>query len=211
MLGCYECYSTIESLYKNGSTGGVASTLGYFLLNRDIVDNVLVMRRSGTFLARTLNDCIKSCGSIYQNLPYDKMKDGKTGQIGKPCDMDDQYCFRISLFCSGVLKEDISKKQLRSLSSSERYFFQLKNKPFKCMFCRDHMGVNADVSVGDSQLHPKINHIIIHNEKGARIFNDAVDSGLIYIVREIDIDRIKHKQPYLFSGGILRWLLYQIR
>jgi len=208
---CYKAFSTIPELYAYGSTGGVATTLAYSLLKTGEVKGVLVSRRYETFIAKNLRDLLDSCGSIYEEFRYYKPRYGceEFAQIGKPCNIDARFNFSISLFCSSIYakqKEPISKKKLRKLSSTSRYVKALKHKPWMCRKCRDHLGVHADICVGDSQTHRKRNHVIVQSEEGFRIWNETVNQGWI-IAKPISLKLIHRRQPYLWGEVNVPWMV----
>lgn len=204
MLKCFEAYSKIPVLYENGSTSGIASTLAYYLLLKHFVKGVLVSKRYGTIVAKTLEDLVSCQGSIYENFNYalpDKNELKFLAQICKPCDVNDLFRYNISLFCSslyGNVQKPICKRTLLAKSSFSRAFLGFINKPLKCRFCHNHIGKNVDFSIGDSQYNRKINHVIVWSKKGVLVWDDAITSGFIG-AKKISFEDLKKNQPYLFG------------
>ena len=210
-MQCYVAYSNIPMLYANGSTGGVASTLAYYLLVQQYVKGVLVSKRYETFIARSLDELQVAQGSIYEHFPYTMPNAvDQLAQIGKPCNINRNFRYIICLFCSSLfatMQHPISKRELRSKSSIARYLMSLFNKPYECRRCQDHIGQTADISVGDSQHHEKHNHVILWTAKGQTIFHDAIQQQYIS-AKEIPFELIENTQPYLFSKlrMVKRWI-----
>ena len=207
-MKCFEAQSKISCLHDEGSTGGVASTLAYFLLQKKIVKGVLVSKRYKTFIAYSLEDLLKSQGSIYEYFPYTtpSIANG-LAQIGKPCDIDLRFKIKISLFCSSIysnIEHPITKDKLASESSFSRYFRGLKCKPFKCRHCIDHVGTRADFSVGDSQYNKKLNNVLVRNVEASKIWCQTINQGFVW-AKEINYEKVKQNQPFLFEQfGIVK-------
>lgn len=209
-MNYYKAYCKIPEIYKEASGGGVATGLAYHLLKSGYVQGVLVSRRYETFVAKGLNKLLESCGSIYEDFPYLKPDQNlkNLAQIGKPCDLDERFTFSISLFCSSMFSRQsnpITKKELRDLFWLQRYLKGLVNKPLRCRKCRDHIGYGADISVGDSQINPKLNHVIVWTEKGNNVWRESMDEHIIH-AKIIDLEVIKNRQPYLWKGGKVKWI-----
>jgi len=191
-LNCYIAYSKIPELYEKGSTGGVATTLAYCALSEGFVDGILCSRNKGTFIAYNLEDLTLSCGSIYGAFPYQKLKGDKLGQIGKPCDIDEGYFFKIGLFCSHT-----SHSQEFKINRENRPKISRLYTPLKCWLCRDHVSTRADISVGDTQYDPKLNVIIVRTSIGQEILNYSSKKNMIRC-NETTFSKIQKRQPYLW-------------
>jgi len=192
---CYKGCSRIPLLYEAGSTGGVATTLALAAIQGGFVDGMVVSRRYETFIAHNLDDLIKSCGSIYENYPYRNFKGNNLGQIGKPCDMNENYAFKISLFCSHT-----SRRQKEKINRKNRPHLSRINNTAKCWICKDHLGEESDISVGDTQIDPKQNILIIRTNKGLSILEYAKKMDILSLERT-DFREVVEKQPYLWR----RW------
>lgn len=210
-MNCYRGFSLIPELYRGGSTGGVVSSLAYAMLQFKLVDRVLVSspRLHSTYLAKDLNGLKRSQGSIYHNFYYykpdvpEEFPEG-IGQIGKPCDMDPQYSPRISLFCSKVVKLPRSQPMFKH----DMIIFDPKwnQIPLKCRLCLDHIGKRSDISLGDSQILPKLNVIIPHTDLGRKLLKLAINHKYIVCQR---MPKGEINQPWIYSG-IKRKLIWTI-
>ncbi len=192
--GCYRGYSKIPQLYEAGATGGVATTLALAALELELVSGMVVSRRYETYIAHNLDELVESCGSIYEQYPYGEHYDPhkKLGQIGKPCDINEKYGFKISLFCSHTAQ---SQKEI--INKNNRPTVSRMYTPGKCWVCRDHVGVNSDISVGDTQIDPKENVLIVRSNKGSTVLKHVIKEDMICL-KPISFMEIVKKQPYLF-------------
>lgn len=191
----YESYkgcSKIPQLYEAGATGGVATTLALAALDLGLVDGMVVSRCHETYVAHNLEELLESCGSIYEEFPYVNLGGTKVGQIGKPCNINNKYKFKISLFCSHTI--EIQKERITKIN---RDTFSKRFTPFKCWFCRDHVGLKADINVGDTQTNPKENVLIIKSNKGLSVLEYALKMDMLCL-EQIDYSAIVEKQPYLW-------------
>jgi len=138
-----------------------------------------------TFIATTLEELLNSCGSVYTRSKYIKYKTNvlkiRLGQIGKPCNIDNYYSPKISLFCSKI---GFDEKRRGILPKCTRFF------------CKDHVGVKADISVGDS-LEEKTNVVMIRTELGENLFKKSIELGFIQ-AKTITKKEIRNRQPYLW-------------
>lgn len=189
---CYKGCSRIPQLYDSGSTGGVATTLALAALHGGFVDGMVVSRRYETFIAHNLEELAESCGSIYEYYPYRKIKGINLGQIGKPCDINEEYGFKISLFCSHTVHP-----QKHIITKFNRSTVSRKYTPGKCWTCRDHVGITSDINVGDTQVNPKENVLIIRTNKGASILEYALKMDMLCL-EGMEPKEIVEKQPYLW-------------
>ena len=191
----YDCYrgcSRIPQLYESGATGGVATILALAALDLGIVNGMIVSRCYETYVAHNFEELLESCGSIYEHYPYKNFYGPKLGQIGKPCDLNNRYDFKISLFCSHTAhpqKERIHKINRPTISKIYT--------PFKCWFCRDHIGIKSDISVGDTQTNPKENVLIIKSNNGLAVLEHALKRDMLYL-EPMDTMEIVERQPYLW-------------
>jgi len=199
MLKCYVGYSKIKPLYTHGQTGGCTTTLALTALNTSLVDGIIAARDlnpPATFVAHNLQDLVMACGSIYEEFQYVRIPGGwaKMGQIGKPCDINKAFKLKISLCCSHVSRPGLAKINKQNRAKVTRW-----RTPMKCWLCRDHTGIKADITVGDTQVHPKRNIIIARTGLGLELLNRSVNMGFLN-VKEHSFQAIKQKQPYLFRG-----------
>lgn len=206
-------YSKNLRLYLAGSTGGVATTLAHWSLKRGLAEAFIVSRRYQSYLARSLEELESSAGSVYEDFQYglEVKRSFHLGQIGKPCDMSQDCSPRISLFCSRIYsnqKNPIDKKSLKEKSRASRFLEGLKNQPRRCWKCGDHVGEEADISCGDSQQHPKVNHVIVRTSLGQEIWDGCLHDKLIF-AQEIPFETIYQEQIYLFKG-VRGWCLRKI-
>jgi len=200
-LKCFIGHSKIRQLYAHGNSGGCATTLAFAALNQFIVDGVVVARYGRppyTFVAKDLQDLIMVCGSFYEDFEYVRIPGNwaRMGQIGKPCDINSAFKLKISLFCSHACRPGDAKINKRTRIKMSKWRI-----PMKCLFwaCRDHTGVKADISVGDSQAFPKENVLIARSDRGLQLLQTCIDTGFLDL-QEISFLSIKRKQPYLFRG-----------
>lgn len=215
MTYCYEAYCKIPEINSRGSTGGVASGLAYYMLKSGYVSGVLVCRKYETFIATDLTQLLESCGSIYEDFMYyiPIHNCNLYAQIGKPCNITEQFKFSISLFCSSIfLRQNthITKQYLRDLSVSSRYLKKLVYMPLRCRICKDHVGSNADICVGDSQINPKINHVIVQSEQGKQIWDESIKDNIIS-AKLINFKHIQNRQLYLWKGGVIKWIIKKLQ
>jgi len=189
---CYRGSSRIPQLYEAGATGGVATTLALAALELDVVEGMVVSHCYGTYVARSLKDLVKSCGSIYENYRYENHNGHKLGQIGKPCNINNNYDFKISLFCSHV-----AQPQKEIITKDNRPTVSRMHTPVKCWLCRDHVGVDSDISVGDTQTDPKENVLIIRSNRGRKVLKYAMKEDMICL-ESMPFQEIVKKQPYLW-------------
>lgn len=202
MLRCLKGFSLDDEFYEAGSSGGVASTLGFIALKFGFCEGVFTLDRSLNppvwFIATSKEDLLKSCGSTYEDLKFVKKFDiPNVSLIGKPCDMNPLFSPRISLFCSHSYRprsEIVSKKYAGSPKSKLR---TLLENPVKCFLCLDHLGYVADVNVGDDQGDPKLNNVIVRSSVGLELINLGIDNNLLKM-EEMRCINIKKKQKYLW-------------
>lgn len=205
MLKCYKGFSLINEFYNSGSSGGVASTLGFIALKFGFCKGIVTLDRTVFppvwFIAKNKEDLIKSCGSTYEYVKFNSLPFEFSfpfvGQIGKPCDMNPLFSPNISLFCSHSYRsrsEIVSKKYAGSPKSKLR---TLLENPVKCFLCLDHLGYVADVNVGDDQGDPKLNNVIVRSSVGLDLINLGIDNNLLKI-EEMRCINIKKKQKYLW-------------
>jgi len=193
MFGCFKGSSRIPRLYDAGATGGVATTLALAALGLGVVEGMVVSRRYETYVARNLEELVESCGSIYEHYHYghqDPLEE--LGQIGKPCDISEKYGFKIAIFCSHT-----SQPQKEVITKANRPAVSRRHTPGKCWTCRDHVGIKADISVGDTQTDPKENVLIINSDKGLTVLKYAVKEDMVCVDPMIFMKIVK-RQPYLF-------------
>lgn len=195
----YIGFSKIEPFNRCGSSGGVASTLSFFAIEKNYVKAMLVSRRYKTVIAETKEDLIESCGSIYEDFKYKKLKGDLLGQVGKPCNIDLSYKIRICLFCSGTRRH---RKLV--LTREKRLLTGLIDIPAKCFLCTDHLGRKANISIGDLHGYPKMNMIIAWNKQGADMIRQASKENYLNII-SIGNKILRERQPYLFKRGIKFW------
>lgn len=218
ILKCYRAYASSEQLYKNGSTGGTITALASYLLDSKFVKGVLVAFPHKIQLIRSSEGLRGSQGSIYEEFPYqydlEDLAKNQVAQVGKPCNMESGFKVNLSLLCSCTMKrsyEPILKENLLQRSVISRYFFKLLRRSEGCKSCRDHCGFQADISVGDSQVHKKRNHVIVWNGFGEIIWNEAMKRGYIE-AEEIEFSHVVQTQPYLFGELITpSWILQKWR
>lgn len=206
MLKCYKGFSLDDEFYNAGSSGGVASTLGFIALKFKLCNGVITLNRTVSppkwFVAVSKEDLLKSCGSTYEDLKFDSYlcKSGfpVLGQIGKPCDMKPIFSPNISIFCSHTYRRKsfvISKAYAQTRRSKWKTIF---SDPVKCFLCMDHLGLFADVNVGDDQVDPKLNNIIVRSRLGLDLIRLGVDNNLLKMERMKCI-KIRRKQKYLWK------------
>lgn len=214
MLKLFRTYSLDYDLYRGGSTGGVASTIALSMLKSKIVEGVLISRRYFTFVADSKADLITGQGSIYEDFIY-YIPDGveKLAQIGKPCDICSNFKCKISLFCNSIYSSNfrapITKSKLRSKNKFSRYLMSKIHRPTKCYKCIDHVGLSSDISVGDSQINPKINYVAVRTELGLEVYNQCVESGLIHS-EPVGLNSIVESQPYLLGRPSFKWMVKKL-
>lgn len=185
----------LKDFYERGSTGGVASTLGWMAIRLGYVDGIVTAIPYKTIIARTQNEVLESCGSIYEDFPYTHYRIGVLGQIGKPCNLEPRfYRLRIGIFCSGT-----RYKQSFRVTRGNRARISRLMIPIKCFFCRDHFGRNADLSIGDTQDDPKENVVIVWTKTGKWLIEDCLRERVLNL-QPITYDIICKKQPYLLKG-----------
>jgi len=195
-------FSLDEEFYKRGSSGGVASTLGFIALKFRFCEGVYTLDRTVShpewFIARSKKDLLKSCGSTYEDLKFVKKFDiSNVGLIGKPCDMKPIFSPRISIFCSHTYRPKsfiISKEYAQTARNKWKSVF---SDPVKCFLCLDHLGYVADVNVGDDQVDPKLNNVIVRSKLGLRLIRLGVDNNLLKM-EGMKCINIKRKQKYLW-------------
>jgi len=200
-LICFRGYSLIKEFFEHGSTGGVASTLAFCILEMKLARGIVCLNRSGSdpawFIAHNKQDLLDAAGSTYEMINFDFIPGSDLAQIGKPCDLKECFSPRISLFCSHSYRKKkarISKKYAGVPKSKLRAVFENR---FSCFICFDHVGSNSDVSVGDSQTDPKLNHIIVRSELGENLISFAVKHKYLSL-EKINLELIKKSNPYLW-------------
>lgn len=141
----YTGYSEINKLRKNCSSGGITTTLLYYLLDNDFIDYAVVAKQNTNDifdfqpkLAFSKDEVIKSSGSKYIPVPQSisiseilKQK-GKCAFVGLPChiqgiqnamekipDLKDKIKFKISLFCGGTTSINATKHLLNLFDISD--------------------------------------------------------------------------------------------
>jgi len=195
----YLGYSCIPWFRIHAAGGGVTATLAYKLLEEY---RGVVMPKSLDVMtvAKTGKDIASCQGSIYEEMKYRIPLYGRTvdteyAQVGKPCDMDNRFGFRIALFCSGTrhrhgLQHRITNQNRPNLSRLRI--------PLKCVLCRDHLGREADISVGHNQDNRSENTVMVWTEKGEELLHQCVEEKLI-TVREVNHSFLIEQQPYLLQ------------
>lgn len=208
MLNYYLGKSIIPKFLDKAHSGGCASTLGFYAVKTGLVKGMVVSKPYLTFIAETETDFLSCSGSIYEQFKYVKLKRNfKYGQIGKPCNIDEKYKFKISIFCSHVTKKQ--KFRINMNNRNKQSFFDI---PLKCLLCTDHLGLKSDVSVGDSQFNNKLNFIIVNSDLGQKILDEAVNHKYLKCIPS-NYELLVKNQPYLYSNikGKLKWSFTKIR
>lgn len=206
MLRCLKGFSLDDDFYNAGSSGGVASTLGFIALKFKLCNGIITLDRTVSppvwFVAVSKDDLLKSCGSTYEDLKFTSYlcKSGFPilGQIGKPCDMKTIFSPRISLFCSHTYRRKsfvVTKKYAGTRRSKLSSLF---SNPVKCFLCMDHLGYFADVNVGDDQVDPKLNNVIVRSRLGLDLIQLGITNNLLKM-EEMKCIKIKRKQKYLWK------------
>jgi len=192
----------IKEFYEKGSTGGVASTLAFCILEMKLARGIVCLNRRGSdpawMIAHTKEDLLDAAGSTYEMINYDFIPGSDLAQIGKPCDLHNYYYSpRISLFCSHSYrkKRDPISKEYASIQKSK--IKAVLENPLPCFVCFDHVGFSSDVSVGDSHTDPKLNVMIVHSKLGADILAFAVNHKYLCI-EKINLELIKKTNSYLW-------------
>lgn len=207
ILNCYRAFSKVSELYRLGSSGGVVTTLALVALENSFADGFFTLDRvKGCWqVADDLDDLKRACGSTYKvvsspkhflsSVRFSADHFEKYGLIGKPCDMFKGFSPLISIFCSRAWKTAITKEGI----AKQSYFKSILKMPLKCssLFCRDHVGKKADVSVGDSQTHKKINVVVVRTELGQKLFDLAIKLNYLSATKS-EYNSIRTKQPYLW-------------
>lgn len=147
----YRGYSSNEDIRFKASSGGVITALCAYLLDKHIVDGIILTKADtvipyhcDTFCARTIEEVKSACGSRYsQSSPLFNIKDlieenEKYCFVGKPCDVaafrrylqndsklrSQIYCM-FSFFCAGMPSDAANEKLISELGckkcSSLRY------------------------------------------------------------------------------------------
>jgi len=206
MLKCYKGFSLDKELYEKGSTGGVATTLALIGLKYGYAEGMVVLNRAinppAWVIAKTKRDFLKACGSTYEDRSFLVITEAndvttRLGQIGKPCDIIQGFTPRISIFCSHTYRtkrEPITKDYARQSKSKVRTLFE---NPVKCFLCKDHVGLEADVNVGDSQEDAKVNVLITRTALGMKLVELAISHEFLQLEEE-KYSKIREKQPYLW-------------
>lgn len=202
MLKCYKGFSLDKQLYEKASTGGVVTTLSFVSVKYGYAKGMVVLNRAinplGWIVAKTREDLLKASGSTYEDVQFRfNNNSGNLGQVGKPCDL--RFGFRplFSLFCSHVYRakeNPISKEYASKPKSKVKTLFE---NPIKCFLCKDHVGLDADVSVGDSQESVKVNVLVVRSLLGAKLVELAIKNEHLEL-EEISYAEIREKQPYLW-------------
>lgn len=128
VLDIMEGYACDPEIRFRGSSGGIATALALYLLEREAIAGVLHVAadkdehlKNRTVFSRNSDDLLKACGSRYSPAsPCEKLKwieeaEGKCIFIGKPCDvsalgkarklnpgLDEKVALTISIFCAGT-------------------------------------------------------------------------------------------------------------
>ncbi|TET63416.1 4Fe-4S dicluster domain-containing protein [Candidatus Bathyarchaeota archaeon] len=141
-LRCYLGCSTDKKLEREGSSGGLVSTLLTFALEEGIIDGALVTRMSDKepllpepFIATTKSEVISATGSKYIPIPLNivlkqiQSRKGKYAVVGLPCHiqgirkaelinkkLNDKIVLHLGLFCTGTISRYGTDILLRSLN-----------------------------------------------------------------------------------------------
>jgi len=206
MLKCYRGFSLVKELYERASTGGIATSLALVSLKHGYADGMFVLNRNAYppvwIVAKNKKDLLNACGSTYEGKIFQTVErpndlSTRLGQVGKPCDITQPFSPKISLFCSHTYRpkrKTITKKYASKRKHKIKTFFE---NSVKCFLCKDHLGLTADVNVGDSQEDAKVNVLIARSKLGLELVEMAIENDLLQL-EEISYLVIKNKQPYLW-------------
>jgi len=125
-INTYIGYAKDSRIRYLGSSGGVATALSMYVLDKGIVDGAIVVRmkrlRAETFIAKSKDEVLHAIGSKYQPIPVNvaikeiirSKENRKYLLIGLPCHIHgilkleecfpqvrERIAYRIGLFCSG--------------------------------------------------------------------------------------------------------------
>lgn len=141
LLEIKEAWSTDSVVRHKGSSGGVISTLGIYLLEKKLVDGVLhVGLEKGSYIknklkiSRTREEIIGNSGSRYAPaLVFSEIKQvlessqDKFAFIGKPCDIiginnlinnypeiKDKITYKVAFFCGGMPSYNATEKLIKA-------------------------------------------------------------------------------------------------
>jgi len=140
-IECYTGHSENESIRHNCSSGGLATQILVFALERGLIDGALVVRmrqdnplRPEPFIARTTQDIISASRSKYCPVPANEaleqvlMEDGRFAVVGLPCHihairkaeqvlpkLKEKIRMHIGLLCSHTVNFEGTKFLLRKL------------------------------------------------------------------------------------------------
>jgi len=202
MLLCFKGYSLIKEFYDKGSTGGVASTLAFCILEMKLAQGIICLDHCFPdphwFVAYNKAGILRAAGSTYEYVKFDiPVGNCNLAQIGKPCDLAAGFSPKISLFCSHSYrrKKIPITKQYAGLSKSK--IRTVLENPIPCFLCSDHIGVSSDISVGDTQTDPEINVVLVHSKLGEQLLGYTINHKYL-LLEKIKIEDIKQKQPYLW-------------
>jgi coenzyme F420-reducing hydrogenase beta subunit len=205
-LRCYRGFSLVKELYERASTGGIATSLALVSLKHGYADGMFVLNRNVYppvwIIAKNKKDLLNACGSTYEDKTFQigelpQNLSTHLGQVGKPCDIIQPFSPKISLFCSHTYRpkrKPVTKDYARLPKHKIRTFFE---NPVKCFLCKDHLGLTADVNVGDSQEDSKVNVLIARSKLGVELVEHAIEKEFLQL-EEISYLVIKNKQPYLW-------------
>ena len=141
VLELWEGYASDPEIRFKGSSGGIATSLALYCLEKEDITGVLHITvdednplKNKTVFSRNRDDLLKACGSRYAPAaPCEKFKwietaDGKCIFVGKPCDivalrkaqavnpvLNDKTAIAISIFCAGTPTSDGTHKVLENL------------------------------------------------------------------------------------------------
>jgi coenzyme F420-reducing hydrogenase beta subunit len=151
----YLGYASDPGIRNGAGSGGVTSAILIYLLEKGIVDGVLVSRTgvedgkvvAESYIATTREEVLDSRQSIYMDFNYSKNLrsilefPGTIAMVGLPChfeilqtlmvkhpSLNDKIKFKISLFCSGVPKQNMLSEVLANKgidqSQVQRFYFR---------------------------------------------------------------------------------------
>lgn len=201
-MSCYTAYSNIPDLFKQGSCGGVVTTLAFIAIKSHFVDGFVTLDRTLNKwqIACNIQDLKRACGSTYHIVPTlseflknHSVQGMKYGLIGKPCDMTNGFAPLLSLFCARAWTIPVTKETMPSQTGS------VLKMPLRCsrFLCKDHVGKMADISVGDSQMEKKLNVVLVRTKLGQWLLDLCINLKCVSVTK-IDYYSIKERQPYLW-------------
>ncbi len=143
--GLFTGYSTDSEIRERGSSGGVISAIGIYLLENKLVDGILQVgadpknyKKNKLRISRSRNDVL-SCASsryapalIFNDIIEILNRNEKFCFIGKPCDVaalnnllreypkySDKILYKIAFFCAGMPSFKGTEKTIEQLSTIE--------------------------------------------------------------------------------------------